>query len=517
MGSQNILFQGQKSALATVFILIFIFLTPELATAQDSEYEKWKQQQEAEFKNYQDQFDKEFIEMLEKTWEEVGINVGSDFYREKKPVSIPEAPPKPTVENTIPRDNSPEDIKVKIDIPDIRDEPAAAPIKIEKPAKESMFGDIPTTDRTVNYFSTSIPFEYPTQLQELFSPRDFSNSKTDNKKIAEFWDKVSRINHEPIVNYTNEIRDDLKLNDWGYVLLMNNVANTVFEGHDKKLVNLYNWFLLTKAGYQIRIGYDQDDVYLLFAVDNNVYNTQYYTMDGQQFYIIDLNEDKQTPSSIFTYTGDHKGQNKRLNFVISDFPNLGDSENTVTRDLTFSFNNEEYTIPLSLDRNLISYFEYYPLTELPIFFTASLSESSKRSIYKVLAPAISDMNEVEAVNFILRFVQTAFDYKTDQDQFDREKYMMPDETLFYPYSDCDDRAILFANLVRDLVGLEVVGLRYSQHLATAVAFSSDGVKGDYHNSAGKKFIVADPTYINAPAGLTMPQYKNEKPEIVRLP
>lgn len=516
MGSIKISFKGYKFAHLLLFSLCIGVFTPITSNAQVSEYEKWKQQQEAEFKEYQDKFDKEFIEMLEKTWEEVGINPGSDFYRERKPVTIPEAPPKPTVENETPRDDSPGDFKVKIDIPDIGDEPAPEPIKIEKPAKESMYGDIPTNNKDVNYFSTTVPLEYPTQLQELFSPSDFSSSKTDNKKIAEFWDKVSRIDHDPIISYSNDLREQLKLNDWGYVLLMNDFANTIFQGHDKKLVNLYNWFLLTRAGYQVRIGYDQSDVYLLFAVDNNVFNTQYYTMDGQQFYIIDLNEEKQTPSSIFTYSGNHQGQNKRLNFTVEEFPSLGDSKNTENRTLEFSFNNENYSIPVSVDKNLISYFEYYPLTELPIFFTASLSESSKRSIYKVLAPVISEMDEHEAVNFILRFVQTAFDYQTDQDQFDREKYMMPEETLFYPYSDCDDRAILFANLVQELVGLDVVGLRYSQHLATAVAFSDNNIKGDHHYSAGKKFIVADPTYINAPVGLTMPQYKNEKPEIVRL-
>jgi hypothetical protein len=107
---------------------------------------------------------------------------------------------------------------------------------------------------------------------------------------------------------------------------------------------------------------------------------------------------------------------------------MGDSKNVKTKTLSFSYQGKGYSIPVSIDKNLISYFEYFPLTELPIFFTSSMSESSKKSIYKVLASAIADMNELEAVNFILRFVQTAFDYKTDQDQFDREKYMLPEET-----------------------------------------------------------------------------------------
>jgi hypothetical protein len=494
------------------YIITFSLLLCGNIFAQDTEYEKWKQQQEAEFQEYQDKFDKEFIGMLEKTWEEVGIKDGSDFYKERKPVTIPKAPPKPKVETDTPKDDTPIRERISIDIPDAT---TPAPIKIEKPAKESMYGDIDTRTANLNYFSSEIPLEFPSQLQQLFSPREFATTKTDNKKIAEFWDKVSRINHEPLINYANDIKENLQLNDWGYVLLINDFARTIYEGYDSKLINLYNWFLLSRSGYQVRIGYDQNNVYLLYAVEYNVFNTKYYTLDGQQFYVIDLDSQKQSPSSIFTYSGSHQRQNKKLNFKIDEFPRLGNGENVANKTLTFSYEGTEYSIPISVDRNLVKYFEYFPLTELPIFFTASMSGSSKKSIYEKLAPVISEMSEEEAVNFLLRFVQTAFDYKTDQDQFDREKYMMPEETLFYPYSDCDDRSILFANLVQELVGIEVVGLRYSKHLATAVAFNSD-VDGDFHYYSGQKYTVADPTYINASVGMTMTQYQNEKPEIVSL-
>ena len=33
-----------------------------------------------------------------------------------------------------------------------------------------------------------------------------------------------------------------------------------------QLVRMMNWFLLTKAGYQNRVGYDQDGVYNLLTV-----------------------------------------------------------------------------------------------------------------------------------------------------------------------------------------------------------------------------------------------------------
>lgn len=484
---------------------------------QDTEFEKWKKQQQKEFWEYQDQLDKEFIDMLEKTWEEVGINKGSDFYRERKPEDIPEAPEKPVIREHSNIDDTPIRERINLDLNDLTEpEAISVPERQRAEMQQNLYGDLPVIEGSLNFFSETIPFQYPARLRELFKPGVFSSSKIDNDKIADFWDEVSRIDHTPIINYLNGVRRDLALNDWGFLLLIHDFSETVYGRKNYKLVNLYHWFLLTRAGYKVRVGYDQHNVYLLFAVRHKVFNTQYYTLDGEAFYLINLDNSQQNPSSIFTYSGNHQGQNKRLDLSIDALPRFSQSMQTENKILEFEYQDSLYSIPVSVDKNLIDYFEHYPVTELPLYFNASLGTASKNNLYKVLAPAIKEMNEVEAVNFLLRFVQKAFAYKTDQLQFNREKYMLPEETLFYPYSDCDDRAILFANLVRDLTGLEVVGLRYSRHLATGVAFKNSVVQGDYHTRFDTKYYVADPTYVNAPVGLTMSRYQNETPEIISL-
>ncbi|NCE72853.1 hypothetical protein D1136_08020 [Odoribacter sp. Z80] len=65
------------------------------------------------------------------------------------------------------------------------------------------------------------------------------------------------------------------------------------------------------------------------------------------------------------------------------------------------------------------------------------------------------------------------------------------------------------------MGLDVVLLHYPNHLATAVA-SGDDVPGDYLMLDGRKYLVCDPTYINAGIGEAMPQYKQIKAEVMRV-
>jgi hypothetical protein len=89
------------------------------------------------------------------------------------------------------------------------------------------------------------------------------------------------------------------------------------------------------------------------------------------------------------------------------------------------------------------------------------------------------------------------------------------ETLYYPYCDCEDRAILFSRLVRDLVGLDVVLLYYPGHLAAAVGFNNDE-RGDYLTYKNRKYVVCDPTYINAGVGRTMPGMNNQEAQVIAL-
>ena len=116
---------------------------------------------------------------------------------------------------------------------------------------------------------------------------------------------------------------------------------------------------------------------------------------------------------------------------------------------------------------------------------------------------------------LLNFVQTAFVYEYDDKVWGDDRAFFAEETLYYPYADCEDRSILFSRLVRDLLGLKVVLVYYPGHLATAVHFT-DHVTGDYIQLNGQRFTVCDPTYIGAPVGATMPSMDNGEAKVILL-
>ena len=154
-------------------------------------------------------------------------------------------------------------------------------------------------------------------------------------------------------------------------------------------------------------------------------------------------------------------------------------------------------------------------TRWAAYANTPMEKSVKDMLYPSLKKTVTGMSERDAVGVILNWVQTAFEYGYDDQIWGGDRAFFAQETLYYPYCDCEDRAILFSRLVRDLVGLDVVLLYYPGHLATAVAFSNE-VNGDYLTYKSRKYVVCDPTYINAGVGRTMPGMNNQEAQVIAL-
>ena len=146
-----------------------------------------------------------------------------------------------------------------------------------------------------------------------------------------------------------------------------------------------------------------------------------------------------------------------------------------------------------------------------------MDSSVQAQIYPVLREKLKGLSELDAANRLLDFVQNGLVYEYDDKVWGGDRAFFAEETLHYPFCDCEDRSILYTRLVRDLLGLDCALVYYPGHLATAVKFTElpDGTYYTTKND-GLNYTVCDPTYINAPVGEPMKQYKDTAPQLIRL-
>jgi len=528
-----------------VMLLFYLVLSiPEVAAQQT--FEEWKQQQMEEYQSFKEERDKEFMKYLEAAWNEVGSEKGTKQYEKAKPVSLPVADPQsksvsgsgsetedankpgtkktdgPDVKVTIPEtapkpDNSDNNKQEKEDIDKTINRPVPDLSSLEQ-IDQTIGNNNASNNNNAQNLQTAQTTFYRVPVGFRFDPKmDYqlhlnSSNEINKKGISKYWKVMGSSHYEPILERALTARDRLQLNDWGFTRLLYQMAGEIY-GNSHNVRVLFTWFMLSKADYTAKASYNDHTIFLLTPSQHRLYNTDYFRLDGDKYYVFEFDQTERKPQNVYTYKGTYPEANRKLNYRVDKSPFL--HNDSFTKTLSFSYRNEEHSFDVNLNNTLISYYKTYPQADLEIYFSADVTPEINDGLVGGLKPLIAGKSEYEAVNMILRFVQTAFEYQVDHEQFGREKYLFPEETLFYPASDCEDRSILFAYLIRQLTGLDVVGLRYPSHLAIAVHFTQPP-EGDHVKVDGHTYTVADPTYKFADVGMTMPHLRDLRPTILRL-
>jgi hypothetical protein len=327
-------------------------------------------------------------------------------------------------------------------------------------------------------------------------------------QIANYWSDISGSDYYRIIEQMLEFKNANNLNDFAYMQLAKKISEALNKNqNDAKLMT---WFLLAKSGYKLKVGYSGNSVHLLVPVVNVIYSYSYFVFENMKYYIF---EEETQVKSIYTYRQDYPEANRIMNFNIYKAPILG--LEVFSRNLEFSYDGKSYKFPMNYSKNLIDFYNDYPQGEIQIFFNAGISRYAKESLDRNLDSLVSTMDEETAANFLLSFVQNAFDYQTDNEQFGYEKFFFPEEIFHYAYADCEDRSVFYSYLINEYLRLPVAGLNYPGHIATAVRFT-ENIPGSYYLVDNERYVICDPTYINAPVGACMPDYAKSEVTIVRL-
>lgn len=465
--------------------IIFALSSP--ASAND-EFQQWLKQEKSSFKQYVEKQDREFTAFLKQRWKEVDVSAGKVRDKEPKPVKLPKSEVKPLP--VIPQQPV---VILKPVVPVTPPKPVIIkPTKIKGPSLN------------LNFFGTSLKFAYDKNITQPL------RGKIDNKVIADHWHKLSASEFKPLLKQLNDYSQELELNDWSFALLVDQLSEKLIPRNANSQA-ITSWFLLVKSGYKARVAYNSRQLFLLMPTQQPLYGVTYFTFDQQRYYAVGLNKGPMKIGKVFTYNGNYPDANKIFDLELNRYPA---SKEVGDKRLKFKYKEDTFHLNIQYQPQVVKYLNTYPQMDIKYYFNAPIADTTRSSLLNQLTPLLQGKSEFEATNLLLRFVQKAFPYKTDEEQFAEENYLFPVETVFYPYSDCEDRSVLFAWLTKTLLGLDVVGLNYPGHITTAVAFKDSDVPGDSFNFKGKRYVMADPTYINANVGMTMPQFKNTKPDFI---
>lgn len=419
-------------------------------------YEAFKQQKQKEYQDFRQKANKEYVEFMRKAW---------TWYQDKSGIPIP-VHPDPPIPAPVPPDVSLAGPLKKrllpyntvIDVPRVVEPPTpVAPIPEEPQAGEYL---------DFVAYGTKMKVRFPSQ--ERFVLKGVSE-----KAVAAAWETLCGNSYNNLLRDCLALRAHYQLCDWAYLCVLEQLAAT-FCGKDTSEAVLLQAFLFHQSGYKVRLGRSKTNrLYMLVASRHVIYRMNYFEIDGEQFYPLHYQE-----KGLYLYENAFPKE-QQLSLEINRQPLFAEAV-TETRVLQ-SKGTYAVKVSLSFNKNLIDFYNGYPqsylnhdaTTKWRFYAKAPLSQSVKARLYPVLTTAIAGKSEREAANILINFVQTALTYGYDDEIWGGDRPFFADETLYYPYSDCEDRAILFSTLIRDLLYLDTVLLYYPGHLAMAVHFQEE--------------------------------------------
>ena len=343
-----------------------------------------------------------------------------------------------------------------------------------------------TINQKVDFYGHSLDVALDTDLKKL------SFGKLDQTELTAKL-KYSRNNN--LLQSSNLIKNYAKafeLDDAGVVLLVDKTSSAL-SGSVNSNVQVFSKYLLLK-----QLGYDV----ILTRTENTKLNClgNLSFTPGRYIYINYANK-----KYVDLDFRNRKNYAKHLIIIDNNKTYKTISRNTLSapridskmeaKHIIFEYNLDRYELDAKSNKSITEFLGDLPMFEVGKEFTnLTVSKEMNESVIDYLKTHVDGMNKIDAVKFLLAFVQQVVPYGSDYTKYGEERFYYPEETIMAADADCEDKAILLAYLAKRILGVGSVGLFFEndRHLSLALQIpeygSSIGFKYD-----GNTYVSCEPT------------------------
>lgn len=368
----------------------------------------------------------------------------------------------------------------------------------------------PVSYRAFTFYGTSARVRYD-------NGQAFRLKRLDENAIADAWLRLSEADYTNLVYDCLQLRTTHRLCDWAYLQMLEQMADAVCGKGTNEAVLLMA-YVYCQSGYKMRLAIGDSHLYMLFASAHLIFHWGYYTDQGERWYAYNKKEGSVRMCS------QQYPKERPMSLLIREAPALAYAPVAGT-----AHHSTRYTpldVRVDACRNMLAFYSAYPTSTVgdnfvvrwAMYANMPMPEHIRRALYPTLRRHIAGLDQLAAANRLLQWVQTGFVYEYDDKVWGHDRAFFPEESLYYPACDCEDRAILYTRLMRDLLGLDCLLVYYPGHLAAAVAFTEGTPTGDYLLLDGRRYFVTDGTILGygASVGTTMTGMDNAGAKVIRL-
>jgi hypothetical protein len=321
-----------------------------------------------------------------------------------------------------------------------------------------------------------------------------TSSPVSQEEIEAYCRQIPEASFAGLVNELKKFKEGHKLDDWLYYQLIRRIADQLApKSANYHLYTIYKWYLLKASGFDAILAYADGTLLFYVHCEENIYNIPIRRETGKNYVCLNYHDygfkidfEYKKFNTLRTTQG---ANTTAFSYRVSSLPNVRNK--TVTKDLQFTYNEQDYHFRVKLNGSVSAYFKNYPVTDYEKHFNIPMSADAYQSLIPALKKQIKGLPLRDGVDFLMHFTRYAFLFKPDTENYGRERIYSPELTLLNESSDCEDRVSLFYYLVKEIYDLPMVVLVYPKHVSIGIKFpKSFGQTVEYN---GQKFTVCEPT------------------------
>lgn len=329
----------------------------------------------------------------------------------------------------------------------------------------------------VELYGHSLSFNYQPEKPTAESINEITAFYRDSKQTA------------ALIEQMDSLLRPFDADDMVRLMLLKKLVAVAYENETQKLQTLFMYCVMLEQHKDVLLGHSEQKFTLYARTNVAIDNCLFIQKGSHIFYDVSFSQTA-VPEIQQEYAA-ARDDKKYVPLVMNIITPPRFDALHAEKVLPFEYDGFVYFFKTRINLSLVKYYnELPPISINTVYLNYGLSTEAKQSLVKEMQKGIGGMSKSQALDFILKFSQQAIEYKKDV----LEKFSFPEETLIANYADCEDKATLFATLVKDILGVRTVALYYKnvEHINVAVASWNKQIEGNFTFN-NEQYIVCEPS------------------------
>jgi len=251
---------------------------------------------------------------------------------------------------------------------------------------------------SIYFYGQQIELEYE---EEMLFPYDIN---IEELALQRAYGQINTRPNHVLLNAIQSRAAELMLNDWLYVQLVRSCSEHIYGGKNPKS-ELTNYVLLSNSGYDVRLTYRKESVYVNIFIKDVLYEIPLIKENGRQYANISSQRiEKNRGVSMFLLNHRPNPGGRACSFAFNRWPTFCDV--STQRQISFMFKGNLVELDVEYSKQVADLLNTYPLVDEYWYMEAPLSHQLRESLIPQLRALLKGRTIQSSLELLVAFTRS---------------------------------------------------------------------------------------------------------------